>query len=282
MKVFKTKKELKTYFKEFRSENSKIGFVPTMGALHKGHLSLLEKSIENNDITIASIFVNPTQFNKKEDLENYPRTLESDLSLLESISCDVVFIPSVKEIYTNSVTSSHFNFDGLETLMEGKYREGHFNGVGTIVKKLFEIILPTNAYFGEKDFQQLQIIRKMVEKTALDVTVVCCATHRETSGLAMSSRNARLTTEEKEAATIIYKTLQEVKKKINHLPLTDINKWVASKFIQQPLFTLEYFTIAEEETLKSVTKISPKKNYRAFIAAYAREVRLIDTISLNS
>ena len=282
MKVFKTKKELKTYFKEFRSENSKIGFVPTMGALHKGHLSLLEKSIENNDITIASIFVNPTQFNKKEDLENYPRTLESDLSLLESISCDVVFIPSVKEIYTNTVTSSHFNFDGLETLMEGKYREGHFNGVGTIVKKLFEIILPTNAYFGEKDFQQLQIIRKMVEKTALDVTVVCCATHRETSGLAMSSRNARLTTEEKEAATIIYKTLQEVKKKINHLPLTDINKWVASKFIQQPLFTLEYFTIAEEETLKSVTKISPKKNYRAFIAAYAREVRLIDTISLNS
>ncbi len=227
MKVFKTKKELKTYFKEFRSENSKIGFVPTMGALHKGHLSLLEKSIENNDITIASIFVNPTQFNKKEDLENYPRTLESDLSLLESISCDVVFIPSVKEIYTNTVTSSHFNFDGLETLMEGKYREGHFNGVGTIVKKLFEIILPTNAYFGEKDFQQLQIIRKMVEKTALDVTVVCCATHRETSGLAMSSRNARLTTEEKEAATIIYKTLQEVKKKINHLPLTDINKWVA-------------------------------------------------------
>ena len=282
MKVFKTKKELKTYFKEFRSENSKIGFVPTMGALHKGHLSLLEKSIENNDITIASIFVNPTQFNKKEDLENYPRTLESDLSLLESISCDVVFIPSVKEIYTNTVTSVHFNFDGLETLMEGKYREGHFNGVGTIVKKLFEIILPTNAYFGEKDFQQLQIIRKMVEKTALDVTVVCCATHRETSGLAMSSRNARLTTEEKEAATIIYKTLQEVKKKINHLPLTDINKWVASKFIQQPLFTLEYFTIAEEETLKSVTKISPKKNYRAFIAAYAREVRLIDTISLNS
>ena len=282
MKVFKTKKELKTYFEEFRSENSKIGFVPTMGALHKGHLSLLEKSIENNDITIASIFVNPTQFNKKEDLENYPRTLESDLSLLESITCDVVFIPSVKEIYTNSVTSSHFNFDGLETLMEGEYREGHFNGVGTIVKKLFEIILPTNAYFGEKDFQQLQIIRKMVEKTALDVTVVCCATHRETSGLAMSSRNARLTTEEKEAATIIYKTLQEVKKKINHLPLTDINKWVASKFIQQPLFTLEYFTIAEEETLKSVTKISPKKNYRAFIAAYAREVRLIDTISLNS
>lgn len=282
MKVFKTKKELKTYFKEFRSENSKIGFVPTMGALHKGHLSLLEKSIENNDITIASIFVNPTQFNKKEDLVNYPRTLESDLSLLESISCDVVFIPSVKEIYTNTVTSSHFNFDGLETLMEGKYREGHFNGVGTIVKKLFEIILPTNAYFGEKDFQQLQIIRKMVEKTALDVTVVCCATHRETSGLAMSSRNARLTSEEKEAATIIYKTLQEVKKKINHLPLTDINKWVASKFIQQPLFTLEYFTIAEEETLKSVTKISPKKNYRAFIAAYAREVRLIDTISLNS
>ena len=140
MKVFKTQKKLRTYFKEFYSENTTIGFVPTMGALHKGHVSLIEESQRNNDITIASIFVNPTQFNKKEDLENYPRTIKSDLNLLEKVHCDVVFIPSVSEIYTNNISASHFNFDGLETLMEGKYREGHFNGVGTIVKKLFEII----------------------------------------------------------------------------------------------------------------------------------------------
>ena len=167
MKVFKTKKELNLYFKEFRSKNTKIGFVPTMGALHKGHLSLLEKSSKENDITIASIFVNPTQFNKKEDLENYPRTLENDLNLLKNIACDVVFIPSVEEIYTTTISSGQFDFDGLENEMEGKYRKGHFNGVGTVVKKLFEIVLPTYAYFGEKDFQQLQIIRKLVKKTSI-------------------------------------------------------------------------------------------------------------------
>lgn len=282
MKVFKTKNELKLYFKEFRSENSKIGFVPTMGSLHKGHLSLLEESLKKNDFTVASIFVNPTQFNKKEDLDNYPRALENDLNLLKNSSCDVVFIPSVEEIYTDNISSHQFDFDGLETEMEGKYREGHFNGVGTVVKKLFEIILPTNAYFGEKDFQQLQIIKKMVEKIPLDINIVCCATHREASGLAMSSRNARLTSQEKEAASMIYHTLCGVRNNIEKLPLFAIHKWVLEQFEKHPLFELEYFTIAEEETLKSATKISPKKTYRAFIAAYARKVRLIDTISLSS
>ena len=282
MKVFKTKKELNLYFKEFRSKNTKIGFVPTMGALHKGHLSLLEKSSKENDITIASIFVNPTQFNKKEDLENYPRTLENDLNLLKNIACDVVFIPSVEEIYTTTISSGQFDFDGLENEMEGKYRKGHFNGVGTVVKKLFEIVLPTYAYFGEKDFQQLQIIRKLVKKTTLDVTIVCCDTYRENNGLAMSSRNARLTSQEKEAAAIIYQTLSGVKDKLGKLPLDAIHKWALEQFENQPLFELEYFAIADEETLKNATNISPKKTYRAFIAVYAREVRLIDTISLNS
>jgi len=282
MKVFKTKKELKMYLSEFRSENATIGFVPTMGALHKGHLSLLHASSKNNDLTIASIFVNPTQFNKREDLDNYPRTLEHDLVLLEKNLCDVVFIPSIDEIYTNGVSSQHFDFDGLENEMEGKYREGHFNGVGTIVKKLFEIVLPTNAYFGEKDFQQLQIIRKLVKKSTLKVNVISCATHRETNGLAMSSRNSRLTSQERDAASIIFQILCAVKNKIGKTPLKAIDQWVSEQFEKHPLFKLEYFTIANEETLKKISEISPQKNYRAFIAVYAREVRLIDTISLNS
>lgn len=282
MKVFKTKKELKMYLSEFRSENATIGFVPTMGALHKGHLSLLHASSKNNDLSIVSIFVNPTQFNKREDLDNYPRTLEHDLMLLEKNFCDVVFIPSIDEIYTNGVSSQYFDFDGLENEMEGKYREGHFNGVGTIVKKLFEIVLPTNAYFGEKDFQQLQIVRKLVKKSTLKVNVISCATHRETNGLAMSSRNSRLTSQERDAASIIFQILCAVKNKIGKIPLKAIDQWVSEQFEKHPLFKLEYFTIANEETLKKISEISPQKNYRAFIAVYAREVRLIDTISLNS
>lgn len=282
MKVFKTQKKLRTYFKEFYSENTTIGFVPTMGALHKGHVSLIEESLRNNDITIASIFVNPTQFNKKEDLENYPRTIKSDLNLLEKVHCDVVFIPSVSEIYTNNISASHFNFDGLESQMEGRFRKGHFNGVGTIVKKLFEILQPTNAYFGEKDFQQLQIVRKMAEKNHLPVAVVGCSTFREDDGLAMSSRNKRLTDDERNAASIIYKILKKTAEKTQTQSIDDIKKWVSNEFKKHSFFELEYFVIAEEETLENATILSPKKQYRAFIAVYANTIRLIDNISLTS
>ena len=281
MKVFKTQKKLRTYFKEFYSENTTIGFVPTMGALHKGHVSLIEESLRNNDITIASIFVNPTQFNKKEDLENYPRTIKSDLNLLEKVHCDVVFIPSVSEIYTNNISASHFNFDGLESQMEGRFRKGHFNGVGTIVKKLFEILQPTNAYFGEKDFQQLQIVRKMAEKNHLPVAVVGCSTFREDDGLAMSSRNKRLTDDERNAASIIYKILKKTAEKTQTQSINEIKKWVLNEFKKHSFFELEYFVIAEEETLENATILSPKKQYRAFIAVYANTIRLIDNISLT-
>jgi pantoate--beta-alanine ligase len=280
MKVFKTKKELKTYFKGYSSKNFTIGFVPTMGALHNGHLSLVKESVDNNEITVASIFVNPTQFNKKEDLENYPRTLESDLTLLQSVSCDIAFIPTTEEIYSNTVSSNHFEFDGLEIQMEGKFREGHFNGVGTIVKKLFEIVTPTNAYFGEKDFQQLQIIRKMVQKNHLPVSVIGCPTFREKNGLAMSSRNQLLSEKEKEEGAIIYETLCEVKELINNKAIEKINSWVGEQFDKNPLFELEYFVIADEENLTPALTISPNKNYRAFIAVHADKVRLIDTMSL--
>ncbi len=251
-----------------------------MGALHNGHLSLVKESVDNNEITVASIFVNPTQFNKKEDLENYPRTLESDLTLLQSVSCDIAFIPSTEEIYSNTVSSNHFEFDGLEIQMEGKFREGHFNGVGTIVKKLFEIVTPTNAYFGEKDFQQLQIIRKMVQKNHLPVSVIGCPTFREKNGLAMSSRNQLLSEKEKEEGAIIYETLCEVKELINNKAIEKINSWVGEQFDKNPLFELEYFVIADEENLTPALTISPNKNYRAFIAVHADKVRLIDTMAL--
>ena len=280
MKVFKTKKELKTYFKGYSSKNFTIGFVPTMGALHNGHLSLVKESVDNNEITVASIFVNPTQFNKKEDLENYPRTLESDLTLLQSVSCDIAFIPTTEEIYSNTVSSNHFEFDGLEIQMEGKFREGHFNGVGTIVKKLFEIVTPTNAYFGEKDFQQLQIIRKMVQKNHLPVSVIGCPTFREKNGLAMSSRNQLLSEKEKEEGAIIYETLCEVKELIDNKAIEKINSWVGEQFDKNPLFELEYFVIADEDTLIPASTISSNKNYRAFIAVHADKVRLIDTMAL--
>jgi pantoate--beta-alanine ligase len=281
MKVLKTKTELKTYFNGYSSKNFTIGFVPTMGALHNGHLSLIKESIKNNQITVASIFVNPTQFNKKEDLENYPRTLESDLSMLEGVSCDIAFIPSIEEIYADTVSANHFEFDGLEIQMEGKFRKGHFNGVGTIVKKLFEIVTPTNAYFGEKDFQQLQIIRKMVQKNQLPVSVIGCPTFREENGLAMSSRNQLLSEKEKEKGAIIYEILHEVKQLIDKKSIEKINSWVAAQFDENPLFELEYFVIADEETLIPASTISSNKNYRAFIAVHADKVRLIDTMSLQ-
>ena len=281
MKVFKTVRELKISLKKISSVKSSIGFVPTMGALHKGHLSLIEESKKNNDITIASIFINPTQFDKKGDLENYPRTLENDLILLKNLACDIVFTPSISELYNKSIVANSFDFDGLENNMEGSHRKGHFNGVGTIVKKLFEIVMPTNAYFGEKDFQQLQIIRKMVEKNHFPVTVVGCPTLREENGLAMSSRNKLLTEEEKQQASIIYEILNDVVKKTKSQSIEEIKEWVSNQFKNHPLFDLQYFIIAEEKTLKSVSIISQNKPQRAFIAVTIKNIRLIDNISIK-
>ena len=281
MKVFTTKKELKTYFSTHFSPESKIGFVPTMGALHKGHLSLIQESSNNNAITVASIFVNPTQFDKKEDLDKYPRTLEQDLALLEEKGCDIVFTPSVEEIYNQNVSSEQFDFDGLENEMEGKFRSGHFDGVGTIVKALFEIVAPTHAYFGEKDFQQLQIIKKMAEKNHLPVQVIGCPIFREENGLAMSSRNERLSKEQRQEASIIYKTLKTAQEKFSTESISSIYDWVQTQFENHPLFELEYFTIADESTLQTPKETSSGKTYRAFIAVFADSIRLIDNLSLN-
>ncbi len=281
MKIFKERALIKTYLSSKRVEKKSIGFVATMGALHKGHLSLIKKAQQKNDIVVVSVFVNPTQFDNKEDLIKYPKTLENDISLLKSVHCDVLFSPSVDEIYNKNIVSEKFEFDGLEHQMEGKFREGHFDGVGTIVKTLFEIITPDKAYFGEKDFQQLQIIKKMVEKKQLDVKVKGCKIFREKDGLAMSSRNTRLTKEYRKTAPFIYKILKKAKKKIERKNAIEITEWVEKKFKNHPLLVLEYFTIADEKTLETATEIHPKKKYRAFIAVFAGEIRLIDNIRLT-
>ena len=250
MNVFTEKQALKVHLTKIKAQNKTIGFVPTMGALHQGHLSLIKKAQQKNDIVVVSVFVNPTQFDKKEDLINYPKTLDNDIKLLESVSCDVLFHPSVEEIYGEHTVSEQFDFDGLEHQMEGKFREGHFDGVGTIVKTLFEIVAPKNAYFGQKDFQQLQIIKKMVKKYRLPLKVKGCKIYREDDGLAMSSRNIRLTQEHRKIAPFIYKTLKKSKKKFRKQSGSKVTEWVENEFKKEDLLELEYFTIAEENHKK--------------------------------
>ncbi|WP_299132403.1 pantoate--beta-alanine ligase [uncultured Tenacibaculum sp.] len=281
MNIFNTKLELKAFLAEQKERAKSIGFVPTMGALHQGHLSLVKRAKEKNDIAVVSIFVNPTQFDSNEDLKKYPQTLENDKELLESVACDVLFVPSVEEIYDKNISSEKFNFDGLEHEMEGKFREGHFDGVGTIVKALLEIVMPNTAYFGKKDFQQLQIVKKLAEKYDLPVKIKGRPIYREDDGLAMSSRNARLTKEHREIAPFIYKTLKKAKKKFGAKNIEELTKWVKKQFKKEPLLELEYFTIADENTLQTPKNIEAKKKYRAFIAVFAGDIRLIDNVGLK-
>jgi len=282
MQIFYGKALLIAHLKPIKSAHSTIGFVPTMGALHAGHLALMERSLQENDCTVVSIFVNPTQFNNPEDLAKYPRTLEEDVRKITALSSKIiVYAPSVEDIYDGNPVSQSFDFDGLENQMEGKFRPGHFDGVGTIVKRLFEIVTPTNAYFGEKDFQQLQIVKKLVVKNQLPVTIIGCPIYREANQLAMSSRNERLSTEERDQASLIYKTLLQAKEKFQNETVESVNQSVQQTFKNHPLFNLEYFVIADEETLLPCTTKEQSKNYRAFIAVFVNNIRLIDTISLN-
>lgn len=282
MPIFYGKASLIDYLKSIKTVHSTIGFVPTMGALHQGHLALMQKSLLENDSTVVSIFVNPTQFNNPDDLAKYPRTLEEDVKKLTDLNPNIIlYAPSVEDIYDGKPLSQSFDFDGLENQMEGKFRPGHFNGVGTIVKRLFEIVEPTNAYFGEKDFQQLQIVKKMVAKNHLQVNVIGCPIYRESNNLAMSSRNERLSAQERDEAAIIYKTLTAVKEKFATNSTTAISEWVQKSFRKNTRFALEYFVIADEATLLPCTRKNKNKKYRAFIAVLVNNIRLIDTISLN-
>ena len=280
MKVLKSKKTLIDYVERQREMGKKIGFAPTMGALHEGHLSLYKAAKKENDEVISSIFVNPTQFNNPDDFQKYPKTLEKDLELLEKAGVNAVYVPNVEEMYPDGLNSKKYDFDGLENEMEGKYRPGHFDGVGTIVEELFRQVQPHNAYFGEKDYQQLAIIKKMVEKTNLPVKIHGVPTLREEDGLAMSSRNVRLTETQRKEATIIYETLTKVKEWFKVLSVEEIKLRVLEIF-RNSNFELEYFVIADEKTLKETDYFYKEKNYRAFIVAYAGDVRLIDNMHLG-
>ncbi|KAF2514521.1 pantoate--beta-alanine ligase [Flavobacterium foetidum] len=282
MHIFYSKAALIAYIKTIKTANSTIGFVPTMGALHQGHLALMQRSLKENDDTVVSIFVNPTQFNNPEDLAKYPRTLEEDIKKMRTLSDKIIlYAPSVEDIYEGNTISQEFDFDGLENQMEGKFRPGHFNGVGTIVKRLFEIVTPTNAYFGEKDFQQLQIVKKLVEKNNLPVTIVGCPIFREENLLAMSSRNERLSPEERKEASIIYEVLTQAKELFQSTNPKETIEFVENAFKNNERFDLEYFVIADESTLLPVDYKENDKKYRAFIAVFVNSIRLIDTISLN-
>ena len=283
MKTFYNKIELSAYIEALKAKGHSVGFVPTMGALHNGHLSLVRAGFDKNDVIVVSIFVNPTQFNNSEDLLKYPRTLDDDVALLNSVSktAIIVYAPSVEDIYTTKIEAQKFKFDGLEHEMEGAFRAGHFDGVGTIVKRLFEIVKPDYAYFGEKDFQQLQIIRKLVALHHLPVKIIGCEIYRADDGLAMSSRNTRLTSQHRAISPFIYKTLKTAKIKFGTKSAQNVTEWVIKQFKNESFLELEYFIIADIETLKPVKRKSTKKTYRAFIAVYAGDIRLIDNIALN-
>jgi len=282
MLIFNKKSDLSAFLSPLINQKKSIGFVPTMGALHEGHLSLLEKSLNENDITVMSIFVNPTQFNNAEDLEKYPRTLEKDVEKMSLVSTKIiVYNPSVSDIYEGNTISKSFKYNGLEDQMEGKHRPGHFDGVGTIVKRLFEIIQPKNAYFGEKDFQQLQIVKNLISTHKLPVNIIGCPIFREKNGLAMSSRNERLSPEARKKTALIFEILTEAKEIFQKKSIKETIKFVKKSFKKHSEFELEYFEIADEETLLSAETKDITKKYRGFIAVFIEKIRLIDNISLN-
>jgi len=274
MKLVKTVKELRSEIEKFGS-NEQVGFVPTMGALHDGHLSLVRQAVAENEVVVVSIFVNPTQFNDPKDLERYPRTLQADLKLLEPTGCKIVFAPNANEVYPEPDTRK-FNFGELEKVMEGKHRPGHFNGVAQVVSKLFDMVQPAKAYFGLKDFQQLAIIKNMVKQLQLPVQIVSCEIVREKSGLAMSSRNELLTSEQRENATVISKTLFQAKELTEQKSVEELTNWVIETVNKNPFLDVEYFEIVDDEQLQPVKSWDEEKTKVGCIAVHCGEIRLID------
>ncbi|MEI6122466.1 MAG: pantoate--beta-alanine ligase [Bacteroidota bacterium] len=277
MQVFNHINSIKTAIALLKANKNKIGFVPTMGALHKGHLSLLAKARSENDITVGSIFVNPVQFNQQEDFEKYPVQNDTDIALLKQAGCDMVFMPSVNEMYPEPPTEK-FYFGQLETVMEGAFRLGHFNGVAIVVKKLFEIISPDSAYFGEKDFQQLQIVKQLVKQLELNIEIIACPIIREADGLAMSSRNVRLTDHQRQIAPQIYNLLKTFANQTERFSVGEIKSEFVKAMQAIPEFKLDYFEIVDEENLQPITHWAAAENPRAFVAVFMDNVRLIDNM----
>jgi len=282
MVLFRKKSNLIIKLTNLKNNNFKIGLVPTMGALHKGHISLVERSIKENDYSIVSIFINPTQFNNKMDLKSYPKNLTKDCNYLDSISSDIIiFAPEINDIYDNNLSVKKFNFYGLDKFMEGKYRKGHFNGVATIVSHLFNIVKPNNAYFGDKDFQQLRIIQQLVIDNNIPVNVIGCETIREKDGLALSSRNIKLSKHYRKIASKVYEVINYARINFASMSFVEIYTYVNKFFDNISEIELEYFTIAESKFLQPVKEKIKNKQYRAFIAVKLDGVRLTDNMILN-
>lgn len=279
MEIFKEIEPLKAFLRQEKIDARSLGFVPTMGALHQGHLSLIKASRLENACTVCSIYVNPTQFNNPADLAKYPRTLDEDIELLGKNGCDVIFCPDNNAMYS-SESQIKFDFGSLDKVMEGRYRPGHFSGVALIVSKLFHIVAPERAYFGQKDFQQFKIIEKLVDELKFDISLRCMPIERETDGLAMSSRNTRLSAIQRKEAIIFYESLQEARellKKGN--AIKDVQRVIKSKF-ENSQVQLEYLELADESNLTLLENVSGKNKAILLIAGYVGEVRLIDNLFL--
>lgn len=277
MKTLSTVNTLHAQLDGFWKEKQSIGFVPTMGALHRGHLELVKAAREENSIVVVSIFVNPTQFNNPHDLQTYPRTLEQDLALCEELGVDIVFAPTVEEMYPNP-DMRVFDFGNLDKVMEGKHRPGHFNGVAQVVSKLFEMVQPTKAYFGQKDFQQLAVIRELVRMEGYPINIVACPTVREEDGLAMSSRNTLLSAVQRESAPLIYKTLLKAKSMVKESEVQQLVDWVVNEINSDRELEVEYFEVSNAQTLEPVLKWTDAPEIVACIAVKVGDVRLIDNI----
>lgn len=283
MILFKKATDLRKWLDAQQKNKFMIGFVPTMGALHEGHLSLIESSKKDNPVTLCSIFVNPTQFNDPKDFEKYPITIEKDIAMLEAAGCDGLYLPSVKEIYPEGVKSMiRYELGNIETVLEGKFRPGHFQGVCMVVHRLLEIVQPDNLYLGQKDYQQCMVIKKLVVLINQDkkIKINICPTLREADGLAMSSRNMRLDLSARKAAIAIYKSLILVKENIQTKPFSDL-KQKAQSLLKKAGFRVEYFEIADATDLLPVDKYDGHQKLVALVAAYINEVRLIDNMLLN-
>ena len=277
MKIISTINELKSMLDECRAAGKSIGLVPTMGALHQGHASLVERSVKENDVTVVSVFVNPTQFNDKNDLKNYPRTLEADCALLEKVGATITFAPTVEEMYPTEDTRQ-FSFAPIDSVMEGACRPGHFNGVAQIVSKLFYAVEPDKAYFGEKDFQQLAIIREMVRQLDLKMQIVGCPIVREADGLAMSSRNTLLTVEERERALTISRALFASLEHAKENTLAATKAFVEDIINSTPGLELEYYQIVDGNTLQEISEWDDSDYVVGCIALFCGKIRLIDNI----
>ncbi len=280
MKIFNTRASLSEFLKKEKADGKKIGFVPTMGALHQGHISLIDLAHKQSDLVVCSIFVNPTQFNDPKDLDRYPRPIDQDIQLLEKAACDVLFLPEVAEMYTAAETW-HLALDGLDELLEGLHRPGHYQGVTQIVKKLFDTVEPDFAFFGQKDYQQFLVIEKMVQKLGLNVRLMMCPIIRETDGLAMSSRNVHLNPEERKNALALYQTLNWMKQQFELLSIQELQEQAQKQLLESPGIVLEYLEICDGENLQALQSKDVAKIV-ALVAAKVGQTRLIDNMLLKN